>query len=159
MFCCSEGQCFFRSRAGRTTVLGRVQKIPGRGQKFRGRAASPGSNIPRSSWGDFNVPPKEGEQYILLNMDTSCQQELLSVMVVVNLGGTEKQSSQRSQAAGRLRVLIHLMSMTMDSLHTIRSFLVSSSALHDRLQGFKAVFWGDFGQKIGRDASVSKSNQ
>jgi hypothetical protein len=33
-----EEQCFFRFRAGRAAIFGRVWKKSGRGQKFRGRA-------------------------------------------------------------------------------------------------------------------------
>jgi hypothetical protein len=53
-----EEQCFFRFRAGRAAIFGRVWKKYGRGQKFRGRAA-PARNMESLlvRGGVFNVLP------------------------------------------------------------------------------------------------------
>ena len=53
-----QGQCFFRSWAGQGRQLFSVgfKKIPDGGKNFTGGLPPRGSDIPRSSWGDFNVP-------------------------------------------------------------------------------------------------------
>jgi hypothetical protein len=48
---------FFVFGRGGRLFSGGFEKIPGGGRTFVGGLPPPGYDIPKSSWGDFNVPP------------------------------------------------------------------------------------------------------